>query len=265
MCFGTALRFALLEQLRNRLALVLVVFFVPLWLSLAYNVTAQTPVRFFVRAADRSMTLDGNVLTQLSGALHALALIVGFMMFLATSQSADFDHRLVMAGYPRLCLVLAKYTALLATAAAVAAYATAWVRAFWQPEETGLLAAALFVGALIYGGVGIMLAAVLRSELAGMFLVIMVSFIDVGVQNPIANPVADSPALRYLPTYGAMQSAVTAAGLHLLPWRFLALGLCWAVGTAAVGTGAFAVRTRRRTGVDDTGTRHRTPAARRNV
>ncbi|OIJ92277.1 hypothetical protein [Streptomyces monashensis] len=79
--------------MRNRLALALVVFFIPLWLSLAYTVSAKTPVPFFLRAADRTITVDGNILIQLTGALHSLALIIGFMMFLATSQSAEFDSR----------------------------------------------------------------------------------------------------------------------------------------------------------------------------
>ncbi|MFD9333173.1 ABC transporter permease [Streptomyces sp. NPDC060028] len=246
LCFGTAVRFAVLEQLRNRLALVLVVFFIPVWLTLAYTVSAKAPVPFFLRAADRTITVEGNILIQLTGAMHTLALIIGFMMFLATSQSADFDRRLVMAGYPQLCLVLAKYATLLLTAAPVALYATFWIRLFWQPEQLGLLAGALFVGALIYGGAGVMLAAVLRSELAGMFLIIMVSFLDVGLQNPIANPAAGSPVLRFLPTYGAMQSAATAARLGVLPWSYLAMGLCWALAMAAVGMTSFAVRNRRR-------------------
>ncbi|MDG9710594.1 polyprenyl diphosphate synthase [Streptomyces sp. DH10] len=246
MCLGTAVRFALVEQMRNHLALVLVIFFVPSWLTLTYTVTAKTPVRFFLRAADRFLVVDGDNLMQLSGALHALALIVGFMMFLAAKRSADFDHRLVLAGYPRLCLVLAKYTALVLTTAAVAAYATAWVTVFWQPEQLGVLAAALFVGALVYGGAGILIAAVLRSELAGMFLVIMISFADLAMQNPISNPAADSPVLRFLPSFGAMQSAVAAAKLETVPWSYLALGLCWAVGTAGIGMTAFALRTRHR-------------------
>jgi hypothetical protein len=48
-CFGTAVRFALVEQARNRLALVLVVFFVPLWTTLAFEVVAPAPLRFYVR------------------------------------------------------------------------------------------------------------------------------------------------------------------------------------------------------------------------
>jgi hypothetical protein len=31
----------------------------------------------------------------------------------------------------------------------------------------------------------------------------------------------------------AMQSAVTTVGLRLVPWSYLILGLCWAVGTLA--------------------------------
>lgn len=246
-CLGTAVRHALLEQARNRLALVLVVFFVPLWLTLAYRILPSDPVRFYLRAADDSVLLDANTVTQLSGGLHAIALIVGFMMFLATSRSAEFDHRLVLAGYPRVCVLLARNVVLLLTAALTAGYATAWVCVYYQPERVDVMVGALLVGALTYGGAGILLAAVLRSELAGMFVVIMVSFVDLTLQNPVANPAADSPVLKWLPAYGGMQSAVSAVDLHQVPWQHLLLGLCWSAGLTAAGLAAFTLRTGRRT------------------
>lgn len=46
------------------------------------------------------------------------------------------------------------------------------------------------------------------------------------------------------PACGAMQSAVTSVGLRLVPWSYLALGLCWAAATAATGITAFVLRTR---------------------
>ncbi|WP_318216487.1 polyprenyl diphosphate synthase [Streptomyces sp. SCL15-6] len=244
---GTAVRHAVLEQARNRLALALVVFFIPLWLTLAYRVLPSDPVRFFLRAADRPVNLDANTVTQLSGALHSIALIVGFMMFLAASRSAEFDHRLVLAGYPRLCLLLARSGVLLLTAALTAGYATAWVCVFYRPERLDVMAGAFMVGALTYGGVGILLAAMLRSELAGMFVVIMVSLIDLTLQNPVANPAADSPMLKWLPAYGAMQASVSAADLTFFPWRQLLLGLCWSAGLTVAGLAAFTARTSRRT------------------
>ncbi|ANB04039.1 hypothetical protein SAM40697_6849 [Streptomyces ambofaciens] len=243
-CLGTAMRFALIEQSRNRLALLIVLLFVPLWTTLAYEVVARTPLRFYVRPVGRHVVMDGNVLTQVVGALQALTLVVAFMMFVATARSAVFDRRLVRAGFPRSCLALAKCASLVLVAAAVAVCATAWTHLFWQPVQPEVFAAGMFTGALVYGGIGIVLAAVVRSELAGMFLAIMISSIDLLLQNPLINPESDSALVRCLPAHGAVQTAVTAAGLHVMPWSCLLLGLGWALGMAAVGMTAFAWRTR---------------------
>ncbi|MEU2119558.1 ABC transporter permease [Streptomyces sp. NPDC016459] len=238
------MRFSIVEQARNRLALLIVLLFVPLWMTLTFEVVAREPLRFYVRPVGAYLVMDGNLLTQVTGALQTLALVVAFMMFVATARSALFDRRLVQAGYPRSCLALAKCASLVLVAVVVAVYATAWVHVFWRPEQPVVFAAGLFTGSLIYGGIGIVLAAVLRSELAGMFLAILISAIDLLLQNPLINPNADSVLVRYLPAYGAVQSSVAAAELHVVPWSCLLLGAGWALGMAALGMAAFAVRTR---------------------
>jgi hypothetical protein len=108
--YRAATRFALIEQGRNRLALVILLFFLPLWILLAYRITPTNPMPFFVRPVGHSIMVHANAVAQITGALQAIALIVGFMMFIATARSAAFDRRLVQAGYPRLTLVLAKVT-----------------------------------------------------------------------------------------------------------------------------------------------------------
>ncbi|WP_406192048.1 ABC transporter permease [Streptomyces sp. NBC_01017] len=243
-CFRTALRFALIEQARNRLALLIVVLFVPLWTTLAFTVVASTPLRFRIRPVGREVVMDGNILVQIDGALQALSLVTAFMMFIATARSALFDQRLVRAGYPRSCLVLAKYASLGLVAAAVAVYVTAFMRLFWRPEQPAVLAAGMFTSALVYGGIGIVLAAVLHSELAGMFLTTVIGSVDLVLQNPVVNQNADNSVTRFLPAYGAVQTSVAGGGLQAIPWSCLVLGGCWAVGMAALGMATFAVRTR---------------------
>ncbi|WP_271208601.1 phytoene/squalene synthase family protein, partial [Streptomyces poonensis] len=255
-CARTAVWHAVLEQSRNRSALVLAVFFVPLWLCLAHLVLPADPVLFLLRAADRPVRLDANAVAELSGALHSLTLVVGFMMFLSTSRSAVFYRRLATAGCPRSCLVPAQGSVLLMWAAPTAAYATAWVCFFRQPERVDVLAAALCVGALVYGAAGILLATLTRSELAGLFTVTVVGFVDLTLQNPVANSCADSPVVRLLPAYGAMQSAVSAVSTGGTPWEHLLLGLWWA---AVLSLAALVVFTAR------TGGRKAAPAARRPV
>lgn len=251
-CYGTATRFALIEQARNRLALTLLVFFIPLQLLVAYRVAVATQVPFYIGAASQSVNVDARSLAQITIALQTNALIVGFMMFTATARSAPFDRRLAQAGYPRLCLVLAKVTSLVLAAASVGVCTTAWMQLYWRPQQPVLLMASLSIGALVYGGIGIMLAAVLRSELAAMFLLIMTSIIDIGLQNPILNMAgAGRHLLSILPAYGPMQSAITTVGQRQVPWSYLALGFCWAAGTSAAGITTFVVRTRsRRTNTD---------------
>ncbi|EYT80030.1 membrane protein [Streptomyces sp. Tu 6176] len=249
--YSTAAGYAVVEHLRNRLALALVVFFIPLWITLVVLVITDADVPFLVRATHQTITVDGNDASKLSGALNAVTLIVGFMMFIVTYRSADFDHRLAGAGYPRTHLLAAKLTSLVAVSALICAYAVTVICWYWTPRQPGVLWLAVFGAALAFGGIGVMLGALLRGELEGMFLIIMLSIIDTGLQNPVSNPDSGSAVVRFLPCYGPMQASITAGFLHTVPATHLLLGPLWFLGTVAVAGLAFRLRTHDR--------RHRIP------
>jgi hypothetical protein len=242
--FVLATGFALTEHGRNRFAMVLVILFVPLWTTLAYLAMPDTPAAMQLHATGERLSPRGNELTEISGALNAITLITGFMMFAATFSGSRFDRRLAMAGYPRVHLVLAKVTALGLIAAVVAAYATAITCLAWTPRQPLLLAAALFTAGLTYGALGVGFGSLLRREVEGMFAIVMTSIIDLALQNPITSSGADTPLMRYLPSYGAMQAS-TAAGFSDNPVpRHLALQLTWFAGTALIALMVFRHSTR---------------------
>ncbi|MEW2120639.1 ABC transporter permease [Streptomyces sp. NPDC005474] len=242
--FATATRFTVIEHARNRFAMVLIALFIPLWITLAYLVMPDTGAQLRLRATGELITAPGNELTEISGALNAVTLIAGFMMFAATFNGGDFDRRLAMAGYPRTYLVLAKVTALALVSAAVAGYATAVICMTWEPRRPFLLAGALFCAAVTYGVLGVGFGSVLRREVEGMFAIVMTSIIDLGLQNPITSSGADSPITRYLPSYGAMQAS-TAAGFSVIAVpQYLGVQLVWFAGSALVCLLAFHHRTR---------------------
>ncbi|WP_182906171.1 ABC transporter permease [Microbispora sp. H13382] len=243
-CYATAVRMTFVEHLRNRLALVIVVVFIPVWAILIYALSLEIALPFHLRAAGRTVTLPANVLNQLAGALQISALITGFMMFVTTLGSASFDRRLVRAGFPRLSLIAAKLTALVVVALCVALYATGLICLTHPTAQPLLLTAALAGGALIYGGIGIALAAVLTTDLAGLVLVTVICSIDLALQSPLATPAAASVVVRYLPDYGPMQWAVSSVALDTVPWNAAGPAACWALVTAALGISAFAARTR---------------------
>ncbi|MGW7616138.1 ABC transporter permease [Streptomyces antimycoticus] len=242
--FMTATRYALIEHLRNRFAMVLIALFIPVWTALAFWSVPSTNTRFRLRATGRLLTPHGNQLTEITGALNAVTLIVGFMMFAASFAGGHFDRRLALAGYPRTHLVLAKLTSLTLASAAVAAYATILTRTFWAPEQPILLAAALFCAGITYGALGVAFGSLLRREVEGMFAIVMTSVIDLALQNPLYSSSSDGSVVRYLPSYGAMQAA-TGAGFSTTPLpKYLAIQAGWFTAAALIALLAFHCRTR---------------------
>ncbi|MFD7504290.1 ABC transporter permease [Streptomyces sp. NPDC059850] len=242
--FTTAARYALTEHLRNRFAMVLMALFIPVWTALAFWSVPDTRTRFRLRATGDLLTPHGNQLTEITGALNAVTLIIGFMMFAASFAGGRFDRRLALSGYPRTHLVLAKLTSLTLASAAVAAYTTALTCALWRPEQPALLAAALFLAGITYGALGVAFGSLLRREVEGMFAVVMTSVIDLALQNPLYSSSSNGSIVRYLPSYGAMQAA-TGAGFSTTPLpKYLAIQAGWFAAAALVGLLAFHIRTR---------------------
>src|SRR6185437_6054133 len=91
----TATRYALLEQGRNRLALGLLLVFVPLWYSLFLLLTQGTTLVIKDWSTSQLLSVDGGNLTLLTAGLNAITLIVGFMFFASTERGMPFDRLLV--------------------------------------------------------------------------------------------------------------------------------------------------------------------------
>ncbi|MFI9385713.1 ABC transporter permease [Kutzneria sp. NPDC052558] len=242
--YRTATGFELIEHARNRLAIVMVGVFIPVWITLIRFMMPENPLPFRYRGTGEQLHVNGQHLTFVSGGLNAATLIVGFLMFSVTHRSGPFDRRLVAAGYPRPHLLAAKVTALFASSVLVGVYATAMVCFYWRPEQLWLFGLGMFTSALTYGGIGIVLGTLLHGELEGMFAIIMISLIDVGLESPVVNAGSDNDLVRFLPMYGSMQAGVGAGFTRTVPWEQMAALPVWWASCALVGLVAFHVRTR---------------------
>lgn len=241
-----ATRYALLEHARNRLALGLLAGFVPLWFFLMGVMIPGDPVAFKLLSTGAFLRVNGHDLTLITAGFNALTLIVGFMLFAATRRGAAFDRRLVQCGYTRSILVLAKLSALAVVAVLIALYATVVLALFWPSPTLPFVGLGFLCDALIYGTLGVLLGVLVTSELAGFFLVIMISLMDTVLQAPIENPLANKAFLAAFPSYGPMQVAVSGGFRQVFPVTAFALSLGWVALFAALGVGIFAWRTRLR-------------------
>ena len=243
----TATRYALLEQARNRLALGLLIVFVPLWYYVTGLLAQGTPLDIKYFATGALLHVDGQNLTYITAGLNAITLIVGFMFLAATMRGRLFDRRLILSGYSQVLLILGKVIALGIVTALISLYASLVLYAFWHhgyPSVFPLIWLGFWCAALIYGGVGLLLGVLVNNELAGFFIVIMVSLMDTFLQNPLGNPLGNQDALKRFPAFGPMQLGVAGGFTDLFPAGYLLLGLGWFVGFALLGLGIFWWRTR---------------------
>ena len=207
----------------------------PVWDWLFGILIPPGPVAFNLQSSHAFLQVDGRDLTVLTSGFNAITLIVAFMIFAAARRDGAFDRRLVLAGLPRPVAVAAKAAAIVVVAALVSLYAALVLEAFWRPVAFGAVWLGYLLDALTYGALGLLLGVLVSSELAGFFLIIMVSLIDTTLQAPIENPLANKDFLAGFPSYGPMQVAVSGGFGHGVPGGGIVLALLWFVGFLVAG------------------------------
>lgn len=240
----TAVKFSLKEQLANRFALGLLVLFVPIWYWLLGVITPGDGVPFKFGPTGALLQVNGHKLVLLTAGLNVLAMILGFMFFHSAHKSLAFDKRLTRAGLGKLSLIMAKALALDATTAILALYTLLILLAFWHsPNNIFEVWLGFWSVSLIYGAFGLLLGMLLNSELAGFFIIIMLSQIDTFLQVPIGNPAANKAFLKFFPSYGAEQLSTAGGFTHVFAAKELLMGFAWFVGFLLIAFTIFYVRT----------------------
>jgi ABC-2 type transport system permease protein len=238
----TAIRLTLATQVRNRLAWVLLVAFVPVWYVLIGSMISHVGTGFRLRATGVGIVVDGHDLTLITAGLSAITLITGFVVFAAVRRSRPFDRRLVLSGYRHSALIAAKTTAALAQAVGIGAYAAAVMLVFWRPAGIWAIAAAFILGAATYAAFGLLIGVLVRGDLEGFFLIIMISMLDTFLENPVDNPVANKPILEFFPSYAPTQFAAAGAFHHQALAGMAALSVAWTLAFALLGLAVLRLR-----------------------
>ena len=231
----TAIRLTLAAQVRNRLAWILLVAFIPIWYLLVGATITHGRTTFKLRAIDAAVAVDSHNLTLITAGLNAITLITGFVVFAAVRRSLPFDRRLVLSGYRHGALIAAKTNAALLQAIGIGVYAAIVMLAFWRPAGLWAIAVAFMLGAATYAAFGLLIGVLVRGDLEGFFLIIMISILDTFLENPVDNPLANKPILQFFPSYGPTQFAAAGAFHHQALASMAVLSLAWTAAFALLG------------------------------
>jgi hypothetical protein len=233
---ATSTRFALLDLARNPVAAVLLLVIPLILFGLILLTTGDRDIPFQLSTTgDAVLTGTERKISLLYIGLTSISGISAFLGFLLVLRPVAADRRLVFEGYRPAELLVAKLTAMLAVALAVAAYVSALLPLFSTPGRAGGVFLGFLLASLIYATIGLGLGALVRREIDGMLVILMLVNIDAGwLQNPVFYAHAHQQQLiRMLPAHQpgqlVMASAFTDADLtapFLLSAGYLAaLGL----------------------------------------
>jgi hypothetical protein len=242
---AAALRAGTREYRRNRVLWIMLLVVPIVFIVLAIAVTPDTPGPVALIDGSRHFTamLSERRMHAATMVPVTSAFLAGLTGLFVVTGSAGGDRRLVLAGFhPREVLagrlgVIGAATVLTTTVAV--AVAGAW----YPPRQWAVFAAANLLIALTYAMVGVLVGP-LTGRLGGLYLILLLAFIDVGLGQTImfdANPPAWG---AFLPARGASRVQIDGAfTAQLDEVGYLLLGLAWLTALTAATTVVFHRRT----------------------
>ena len=240
-----ATRAAMRDYRRNRVLWSLLVGVPAIFIGLAIAVTVDEPGpvdlvegarRYTEMLSERRM----HAATMVPVTAAFLAGLAG--LFVATGTT-DGDRRLVLAGM-RARQVLGSRLAVIALATAVTTAAAVVISGAWYPPESWVVfAGGNLVIAMTYAMIGLVLGP-LTGRLGGLYLVLLLAFIDVGLGQTVMLPGGPPGWGAFLPGRGASRVLIDGAFTS----RFdqlegLLLGLAWFAAAATIAAFVFQRRT----------------------
>jgi len=203
------------ETARNRFALILLLTVPVLFFTLVSLTMGDNPVAFRLASISEDTIVEVSAQKQslIFIGVAAVGLLTSFLAMNLVQKGADVNRRLILCGYRSSELILAKLGVLLCVVVLISVYVGALLRLFFRPENTALVIVGFALAGLVHSCYGLLVGALVRRELEGVLLIVLLVNIDSGwLQNPIFYAEAQNKALiRFLPAYFPSQASIVAA------------------------------------------------------
>jgi hypothetical protein len=235
----TMLQAMLLQLSRKHITLVLLVVIPSVFLGVVDLTTTDRKVPFklatvseqtFVEVSERheSLVFIG---------VAAVGFLASFLGLNLVQKNAAVYRRLLLCGYRSWEIFLALACVLFVVVVLLALYVGLAFTLFFDARDFGGVLAGLFAAGLVYGSYGILSGVLIRGELEGILLIVLLANIDAGwLQNPLFYEGAQNKVfIRYLPAWFPSQTTFMAAFTDHNYTGSLGYSLVYGFGLLAAG------------------------------
>jgi hypothetical protein len=224
------------ELLRNRAAVALLLVVPTVFYMLVSITSGDREIPFRLSAVGGMLSAPERHVAVLFIGLASVSGLSAFLAFTLVFRAAEADRRLVFEGYRPAELLAAKWLVLAAASAVVSAYVTLILPLFFAPERVAAVFPGFVLTAVVYALVGMGIGAVVRRELEGILVVLLLVNIDAGwLQSPVYYASArNAHVIRMLPGHHPSQVAMAGAFSEAELRKPLVASAAYAAGLAAV-------------------------------
>jgi hypothetical protein len=168
-----------------------------------------------------------------------VAFLSGIAGLFVVLGSAQADRRLTLAGFRTIEVLAARMGIIWAAGLLITAVSIGVTAADFSPEAWVTFVVANMLVALTYGMIGVIVG-MLAGRLGGLYLIVSIPFIDVGIAQNVMFDAAPPSWARFMPSHGAIRLLVDGAFTPTFDETgSLLLALGWLAAVTAVGTTVF--------------------------
>jgi hypothetical protein len=244
------LSFTLKMISRRRIILLALVVIPSIFISVI-QLTASDKIVFFQLASldnPETIGLEQRGISLIFFTVTTTGFLVSFLSLNLIQIDYEVNRRLVISGYHPLELLITKAIALMLMNMIIAIYISMLAKSFYPIKHLPGFILGLFLTGFVYGGYGLFVGSIIRGELEGILMIVLLANIDVGwLQNPVF--FADShnkDIIRYLPGFYPSQASVINALTDHSAINSRWFSLLYGLGFIATAMGIYYRRMRRR-------------------
>jgi ABC-2 type transport system permease protein len=244
---GVSTRLVAIDLFRNRVAVGLFLVIPIVFYVLVAATTGDRDIVFELAGAGRRLlTENERHLSLLFIGMVSISGVSAFLAFVLVLRTLGADRRLAFEGYQPIELLAAKVCVVLAVAVIVAVYVTALLQIFFRPPRVSGVFWGFLLTSFVYGTFGMIVGAVVRRELEGILLILLLVNIDAGwLQSPVFYAHARNQALiRVLPGHHPGQITMLSAFTTTSIRPEVVAALAYAAGGLLVAAGLYWLRVR---------------------
>lgn len=211
----TGLTMTLRMLLRQKIVIILLFVIPAFFLSIVEFTTSERLLPFQLASLDDEVfiKISEKGISFIFFAVASSGFLVSFLALNLIQKNNEVNRRLIICGYHPLELLISLLLALFLATLLIACYVGVLTHVFHPTDHPIRFITGLFLIGFVYGSYGLLIGSLIKGELEGILMIVLLVNIDVGwLQNPLFYAEAQNQnIIQLLPAYYPSQSAIISA------------------------------------------------------